>query len=163
MDRQLTKEEFRCLTFQLPLNAQCFYLYLLEQLILKWASCLNVSLTLSSTYFIWLFTLWFDNTRQMTLRTDTSSDFASRTICWTLIIFVSFHGTEIRKGACLLFHWAIAHHTNDFLNRIALNICLSVWSKFEPSCLETSQEQEKSVSVTWLGALLQTAPVYCAL
>ena len=121
MDRQLTKEEFRCLRFQLPLNAQCFYLYLLEQLILKWASCLNVSLTLSSTYFIWLFTLWFDNTRQMTLRTDTSSDFASRTICWTLIIFVSFHGTEIRKGACLLFHWAIAHHTQLYAQHAILN------------------------------------------
>ena len=28
-----------------------------------------------------------------------------------LIIFVSFHNTEIRKGACPLFNWAIAHHT----------------------------------------------------
>ena len=128
MDRQLTKEEFRCLRFQLPLNAQCFYLYLLEQLIPKWASCLNVSLTLSSTYFIWLFTLWFDNTRQMTLRTDTSSDFASRTICWTLIIFVSFHGTQIRKGACPLFHWAIAHHTLYCTHSMPWSTELVAWS-----------------------------------
>lgn len=74
------------------------------------ASCLIVSLTLSSIFFIWLFVLWFATAQG-------NYDVKNRHKFWLcfsdnllkLIVFVSFHDTEIRKGACPLFDWAIAH------------------------------------------------------
>ena len=112
MDRQqLTKEEFRFLRFHHPVDTLLLPLFI-RTINTIMASCLNVSLTLSSIFFIWLFILWFATTQG-------NYDVKNRHKFWLcfsdnllkLIIFVSFHNTEIRKGACPLFNWAIAHHT----------------------------------------------------